>query len=172
VLVGEGGNLRQGLQVLDDHLADAGPLHLDRDPAPVAQGGAMHLAQRRRRHRDRLELGEGLGEPDPELRADDGLHVHERKGLDLVLEPGQRFHVGEGKDVRPRGEELAELDERRPHLLEVGREVLGELLLAGSGHRRVGHRLFEAGALHEVGPSVLHEEGGDVPVALEVFALQ
>jgi hypothetical protein len=172
VLVGEGGNLREGLQVLDDHLADARPLNLDRDPAPVAQGRAVHLAQRGRRHRLRLELGEGLGEPDAQLRADDGLHVHERERLDLVLEPGQRFHVGEGKDVGARGEELAELDEGRPHLLEIGGKMLGELLFAGSDHRRVGDRLIEAGALHEVGPPVLHEESGDVLVALEVLALQ
>jgi len=97
---------------------------------------------------------------------------HERKRPHPVLEASQRFDVREGQEVGAGGEELADLDEGRPHLLEVGRELLGELLLAGSGHRRFDEGLLEAGVLHQLGPPVLHEEGGDVLVSLEVLAAE
>ena len=44
VLIEELGDLLDRLQVFHHLLANAGPLHLDRDRAAVAQGGAVDLA--------------------------------------------------------------------------------------------------------------------------------
>ena len=158
VEVGEGGDLAQRLQVLDDLLADARALHLDRDLAPVAQRRAVHLAQGGRRHRLRLELGEGLGEPDAQLGAHDALDLQERERPHLVLQAGQRLHVGQGQQIGARGQELADLDEGRPHLLEVGGEMLGQLGFAERRDQLGGGDVLEAGVLHQIGPPVLHEK--------------
>jgi hypothetical protein len=117
--VEELGDRRQRLDVLGDALPDAGPLHLHRHLAAVAEPRAMHLAERGRGQRGRVELREALREPDTELARDDLLDLGERKRRDVVLEAAQRLDVRGGQDVGARREELAELDEGGAHLLEV-----------------------------------------------------
>ena len=62
------------------------------------------------------------------LRFDDLAHVIESEGLDLFLKPRQGLEIGLRQQVRARREKLAELDERRPHVLEVERQFLGVAL--------------------------------------------
>ena len=51
-------------------------------------------------------------------------------------------------------------------------EVFRLRLRARLRHLRVLDELLHAGALHEVPAAVLHEEGGDVLVALQVLAFE
>jgi hypothetical protein len=51
----KGGDLFHRLHVLDDLLADAGPLHLDRHLPPVPERRPVHLAERCRGQRCRVE---------------------------------------------------------------------------------------------------------------------
>ena len=50
----------EAVEVGADRLVDARVLHLDRDGPPVLRHGAVHLADRRRRDRHRVPLGEQL----------------------------------------------------------------------------------------------------------------
>ena len=73
---------------------------------------------------------------------------------------------------RARGEKLAELDEGRPHTLEiVGQLRRGRI---DRRHRRAFpvQRGIEAGDIHQVAPPVLDEEQSDVLVALEMLRPQ
>ena len=125
MLVEELRDLGERVEVVDDLLADAGPLDLDRDRAAVAQRRAVHLAERCGRERSGVELGEGLRDPDAQFLGDDSFDLREGERLDVVLQARERVDVGDGEQVRARREELAELDERGPELLEVARELLG-----------------------------------------------
>ena len=121
MLVEQRGDLGERLQVLDDHLPHVGPLHLDRHLPPVAQGGAVHLAERAGGHRHRVELREGLGEPDAELGRTMASTSSKGNGSTLSCRRasasrGRRQQVGAGQ-------ELAELDEGGPQRLEVGGEL-------------------------------------------------
>src|SRR5207253_9272296 len=64
----------------------ARPLHLHRDPAPVGQGRAMYLADRRSRDRRRLEVEEQALERVPQLLLDHPLRLLEREWPHVVLE--------------------------------------------------------------------------------------
>jgi hypothetical protein len=98
------------------------PTHLDDDVAPVRQEGAVDLCDRRGRERLRVEPRErALAEVLP----DDPLDVRERKRRHLVHEPAELLDVDVGKEVRPRREQLAELQVRRSQLLEREPELDG-----------------------------------------------
>ena len=141
-----------------DLLRRARPLHLDRDPASVRQGRAVHLADRRGRDRRRLEVEEQPLERVPELLLDHALGLLERERPHVVLQPAQldddvgRHHVG------PRREELSELHERRPELVEH----LSQVLAAGrrgsvlGGH--AGEAVFRRATRQEVAQLVRLEE--------------
>ena len=102
----------------------ARPLHLDRDAAPVRQGRAMHLADRRGRDRRGLEVEEQPLERVAELLLDHALGLLERERPHVVLQPAQLDDDVGRHDVGPRREELPELDERRPELVEHLAQVL------------------------------------------------
>jgi hypothetical protein len=80
------------------------------------------LPQARSGDRRRIEAFERLGRADGELLLDDAFDIGKRNRLDIVLqacewlEPGYREHVRAGR------QQLAQLDERGPAFLEVGRE--------------------------------------------------
>jgi hypothetical protein len=78
------------------------------------------------RGRERLlaDLGEDGG---PEVGLDHGAHDVERHRRNVVDEPAQLLDVRVGQQVRPRGEDLTELDERRAELLERLAELAGAL---------------------------------------------
>ena len=62
------------------------PLHLHGDAPAVREDGAVHLADRRRRHRLLLERGEELLDRQLELVADHALDLGERERRDVVLQ--------------------------------------------------------------------------------------
>ena len=98
----------------------------------------MHLAQRGRRQRLVVELRERLRDPHAELLGHDPLDLGERERADPVLEPGERLQVGRRQQVGAGREELAELDEGRPHLLEIVGQLVGARLFAVERGRPVG----------------------------------
>ena len=78
----------------------------------------MHLADRRRRDGLLLEVEERPLDRQAELRLDDPLDVLDRERRHLVLElPELGDHVRRD-EVGTRREQLPELDERRPELVE------------------------------------------------------
>jgi hypothetical protein len=172
VLVDEGTDFRQRVQVAHHLLPDTGSLDFHGNAPSAAKLGAMHLAQRGGRQRRRLELGERLGDPDAELLHHDSLDLRERKRLDLVLEPRERGEIGRWQEVRARGQELAQLDEGWPQLLEVvGQALRLRRHLGGLGAVVAEHRV-EPGDAHEVRAAVLDQQPGDVLVALQVLRLR
>jgi hypothetical protein len=62
-----------------------------------------------------------------ELLAHDSLDLGERKGRHCLHELGELLDVDLGQQVGTRGEQLAELQERRPELLEGSAELDGAL---------------------------------------------
>ncbi len=106
----------------------------------------MHLAEGRRGQRLLLELREEVPEPTAELGLDDLLDIGERERLRVVLQSGERGGVRRRQQVEPGREQLPELDEGGPELLEVAGErrslglvphrwvlVEGELVETGTG---------------------------------------
>ena len=86
-------DLFEGIEVVVDLLANAGPLDLDRHLPPVVHDGTMDLSQRGRGEGLVVELGEGLGQPDPQLLPDRGLDLLEREWGHIVLEAGEGVEV-------------------------------------------------------------------------------
>jgi hypothetical protein len=84
----------------------------------------VHLADRRGRHRLLVELEEKLLERQLQLLADHPLHLRERERLDVVLQGAQLGDDVRRDDVRARREQLPELDERRPELVQHLAQVL------------------------------------------------
>jgi hypothetical protein len=161
--------LRNASRLLDsprrgkDRLADTGALHLDGNQTSIAQSRLVHLSERGRRHGLGLELREGLGDPDSQLRRDDLFHFGVGKGGNRVLQ--RRQQVGACR------EKLPDLDEGRPELLEVARKLLG--FWGRSPLTLVALQiLLEVGPRSEVSPPVLDEQPGDVLVAFPVTGFQ
>jgi len=105
-------------------LPDARSLDLDRNGPAIAQLGAMHLSEGCRRHRGAFKFQERLGKSGANLDRDNRLDLADREWLDMILKAGERFHVSRRYEVRTRGNELAEFDESRAQLFQIGREFL------------------------------------------------
>ena len=148
-----GGLVEQGDVVLD-LIRCVRPLHLDDDLIAVRQHRAVHLADRRRRDRRLAELEERLLERQSQLLLDHLAHLRERERRHVVLEAAELGDDVRGDDIRPRREQLAELDERRTELVEHLAQV-PSTLGAGSG---LGARLDPRGPRQHVGELVPLEE--------------
>src|SRR5439155_10863362 len=74
-----------------------------------------------------LELDEELLERQAELFSDHLLDIRERERTNVVLEAAKLRDDVRRQDVRPGREQLAELDERRPELVEHLAQVLTAL---------------------------------------------
>ena len=98
-------------QVGGNEPLDSGALHLDHDLRPVHQTGPVHLGERRRGLRHRLEAGENLFHRPPELDGDQGPDVGQRLRRHLVLQPLQLIGDRGWQDVHACAEELAQLDQ-------------------------------------------------------------
>ena len=107
-----------------DLLRGGRALHLDRDLAAVRQHGAVHLSDRRRRERREVELEECAIHAQIELRLDDVAHLLERDRRRVILEAAELGDDVRRDDVGTRREELPELDERRPELVEHRAQAL------------------------------------------------
>ena len=165
-LVGDLGDLAEDAHVVADRVADVGALDLDDDVPAGAGRRAVDLTERGRCERLLVEGGEEVLDPRAELGLDDLLDLLEGEGLDGVLEPGQCLGVRRREEVEAGREQLAHLDVRRTHALEVGGEGLRGLLRAGvDGIVVADGELVELGAREQVGPSVAQEETDEVGVA-------
>ena len=122
----EAGDLVEQRQVALDLASRARALHLDGDEAAAGELGEVHLADRRRRDRHRVERREELVDRRPQVLLDHPFDVGVRERPHVVLELAQlRDDLGRD-DVGPRREELAELHERRPELVERLPQVTAE----------------------------------------------
>jgi hypothetical protein len=174
VRVEELGDVGEHVEVFRHLLADVRALHLDDDGAAVPHPRAVHLPERGGGDGPGLELGERLRDADAQLGRDDLLDLGEGERLDLVLEARERVEVGLRQEVGPRREQLRELDEGRPHPLDVGRKLLQlrrlyRLLALGRGAL---DGLLQPRVLHEVAPPVLHQQRRDVFVTFEMFGFE
>ena len=169
VAVDERGDLFDDVHVLDDLSLDVRALDLDGDLPAAAEDGVVHLAQGCRGDRCRGELLERFGHPHPEFAGDDGLDLLERERLHVVLQARQGSEIDGRQQVGAGREQLAQLDERRAHALELGGEGVGVL----ERRRVVGAGGVEVdGAADEVDALALEEEADDVLVAGQVRRLQ
>ena len=122
----EGEHLEQP-EVADDLLARAGALDLDDDALAVGKRRLVHLRDRAGREWERVERVEHV------LPRDLELFLHHRDDLGLcqrrycVAQAGQLLDELRRDQVGPCGENLAELAERRPELLERRAQALGAL---------------------------------------------
>ena len=128
-------DLLQHLKIFRDLFADVRALHFYDHGPPVAQGRAMHLAERRGRQMFLFKKGKCFRDADAELAGDDFLHLRVRKRFDLVLQTRERLQIRFRQKIRAAGKQLAELDERRPHLFQIVGQFFGRGL-AGFGGRR------------------------------------
>src|SRR5690606_21233061 len=119
------GDVAERVEIAGYLTTSVGTLHLDGHASAVAQHGAMHLTERCRGERRRLERLEAFRDAESELLFDDRLDVGERERLDLVLKAGQRLEVGRRKQIGTRREQLAELDVRGAQTLEVPGQFFG-----------------------------------------------
>ena len=124
----------------------------------------MHLADRRGRERLLVELGEQPLDRLAELRADRALDVRERERAHVVLEPAQLGDDVGRNDVGPRREQLPELHERRPELVEH----LAQMPPA----RRARLVALAAAAVDDVAEAVPHRDLGDLAQAPEIALLR
>ena len=135
MLLGDRRRLPQELEVERDLLDDPRPAHLDDDLAPALQQRGVDLADRRARKRLLVDRREML---ETDVFRDRLPERRERKRRDVVDELAELVDVDVREQVRPRREQLAELDERRPELLERFAEANGALtclrLVADDAH--------------------------------------
>jgi hypothetical protein len=139
------GHLAQRRQIGLDDVADPGTLHLDDGLGEAAhpgvirrQSGAMHLPERGRRDRVRVELLEDAGERSAEALLGDPPDVLEGHRRGLVLEAGELLCDLGRQDVHPGGHELAELDHQaaqlRGQVVEAARQLHHPPVLAAHRH--------------------------------------
>src|SRR5215212_5462560 len=116
--VEQSGEVTHELEVPCDPTGRLGPLHLDGNGFPVSQHGPVDLPDARRAERHRVERGEQLIDGSLELPLDYLLGKPWRHRRGRVL---QLLELGEysfRKYVRACREDLPELDEGRPQIVE------------------------------------------------------
>ena len=115
---GERAGGAQQAEVVLHHLGHAGAQHLDRHLPAVVQLRQVDLGDGGGRNRGLLELGEYVGDPEPQAALDLRHRQRCREGRHAVLE--HRELVGDIRrhQVAPGGEHLAELHEDRSQALE------------------------------------------------------
>jgi hypothetical protein len=99
-----------------DLLDDSGASHLGDHLLPRGEQPAMRLRDRGGGERLRVETDEDLL---AKVLPEHGLDLGERDRRDGVDEVAELLDVDVGQEVRPRRQELSELDERRAELLEA-----------------------------------------------------
>ena len=117
-LAGLGGELLEQPEVLPDLGFRGGPLHLDHYPLAADQRGAVDLGDRAGGQRVRFDAGEHV------LPRDLEFFLHHRHDLGLaqrrhvILEAGELVYDRRREQVRPGGQDLPELGERRPEFFQ------------------------------------------------------
>ena len=122
--LGERRQRAEQLEVEGYFLLDPRPPHLDDDLAARPQQAAVNLGDRGTGERLLVEPREDL---EPDLLVDDPARLVERERRHVVDQPLEFLDVDVRKQIRPRGQHLAELDEGRPELFQPFAERLGSL---------------------------------------------
>ena len=133
---GRGRDQRAGEPVDDvevalDHRTDAGPLHLQHHLLAGGERRCVHLGHAGRRQRLRRDGREHLLDRPAELGHQGRLDLGPGRRRRPVLQPAQLGDELGRQQVAPGGQQLAELDEGDPALVERGGERAGQLLPPG-----------------------------------------
>ena len=112
-------------EVLLDHLARVGPLHLHDDLLAVRERRTVHLRDRPGGERQRVDVVEDVLPRDAQLllHHPDDLLLGERRHV--VLQRGELLDELGREEVGTRGQDLAELAEGRTQLSSAARSALG-----------------------------------------------
>ena len=161
-LLDESRGLLEQLDVALDLARGVRPLNLDRDLLPVRKHRAVHLSDRGSRHRHLVELEEEATDRLLQILGDHPLDIGEREWRHVVLEATQLDDDVLRDDVGSRGEELTELDERRPELVEHLAEM------ASTNRVDLGRR---APAFEQRSEAVLHRDLDDLAQPSDVRRL-
>ena len=148
---------------------------------PLRRVRRVHLPDRGRGQRVDGEVTESLTERGAEFALDDRAHVGEGDRGDGVLQSRQRGGVRGREQVVAGREELPQLDEGRPHPLEVRGEPIGRVGVPGvpgvprvpdvpgCGVARAGSvvdgELVQLGTGDQIGAPVARQESDEVDVA-------
>jgi hypothetical protein len=166
----------EDLEVRPDLRLDAGPLDLHHHRVTAERRRPVDLGDARRGQRLRLDAREGLLRGAAQACLDLRPHGLERDGSDRVLKEPQLRHELARKQIRTRGENLAELHERRSEILQHPPEAPRRARRPGV--RRLLHRLAASdepehtGPVEQVGEAVPRGDGRDLPEPVEVLEIQ
>ena len=162
------GHAPQQAQVGVDLFAHARPSHLKHHRRAVLQLRAVHLRDRRRTLRARVDVAEHVERRAPERAFELGQQLLERHRRHLGL---QLFELGDParrEEIDARRHHLAELDEGRAELLQrhahalrgIERDLLGNGIAVQDLPGAFQHAR-DADALHELAQAVADEDRGD-----------
>ncbi len=169
------GDVEEDPEIGVDLGADAGAADLEHHRRPILELRAVHLRDRRRAERPRIELAEHLERRPAERALELGQEVVEGDRRDLALELLELGDPVRREEVDAGGHHLPELDERRPQLPEREAQPLRRLEPDGLDLRAPVENL--PGALEDVGnadpaddvaQAVPDEDRGDLVEAREV----
>ena len=169
----EAGEVEEQVGVAADLLLDAGPLHLHHHVVARGESGAVHLGDGGAGHRLGIDEGEELLRGPAQSLFDELEDERDRHGSGAVLQLRQLGDEVRRKDVGPRGEDLAELDEGGPQLRQgVAKSPGGggargfsdgRLVLAPSEH------VPDAGAVPELAEAVAYDHRADLAQAAQIL---
>ena len=165
----------QQAQVGVDLLAHARPADLEHDRRAVLQLRAVHLRDRRRAVRVRLDVAEHLERRAPERALELGQQLLERHRRHVGLQLLEFGDPARREEVDARRHHLAELDEGRAELLErhahalrrLERDLLGDRAAVQDLPGALEHA-GDADALHEVAQAVPDEDRRDLVQARQL----
>ena len=133
----------------------------------------MHLSQRSRSERLRIEFRERLRYTNAEFRRDNCVNLFKRKRFDFVLQARQRIEVRLGQKIAARRKELAQLNECRPQVFQIGSEFFRLGLLADEGEAFPSDcRRAEPRFPDQIGSAVFDQQSDDVLVSLELLCFE
>jgi len=154
------GDAADNVQVALDDWSNVRALDLHDHVGARMQAGPVYLGDGGGRKRRRVELGEHRTGRRPKLPAEHLFHLLPGGWRDLLLQPAQLVDELRGQQVAPRGQQLTELDEGDPGLLQ--RQPQGTRQL-GAPRRRVG---LQAAAATNVGDQAVADgDGADLGIA-------
>ena len=158
----EGCQMVQNTQIRAYAFFDVRPLDFNRHPFAVAQNRAVHLCDGRAADRFAVQAGEYLvhrpAEPCLNQRAD----VFRGNRRDVALQLFEFLYPLGIENVHPRGQNLPQLDKRRPQFLESQAETARRRDVAAvriGGFRRRFARQFDT--LHKLAQAVFGQNGND-----------
>jgi hypothetical protein len=90
----------------------------------------------------------------------------------MVLKPLESSDVFVRENIRPGRQELPELDESRPHALQIVRQLSRDVIGGARRDSFVGQDGIKTGDGDQITAPVLNQEEGDILIAPEVLGFQ